>query len=65
MTNTDLERQAILAAYPFGGHALEFQLPVLESLENKGLIEINCITIGGFGYCLTSEGKAAYKELKE
>ena len=65
MNLNNLERQAILAAYPFGGSALEFQLPVLEGLESKGLVEILCTSLDGYGYGLTCEGKKVYKELKE
>lgn len=60
---TDLEKQALRAAYPFGGHALASQRPVLGSLEAKGMVEVTCTDMDGAGYVLTPTGKAHLKTL--
>ena len=60
-----LKSQALKAAFPFGGFALEFQKPILDELAGEGLVEITCYdTVEcGYGYVLTSKGKTARNEL--
>lgn len=52
----DLRHQALMAAYPLGGHALAFQRPVIEALEAEGLVDITCTDMHGIRYVLTRAG---------
>jgi hypothetical protein len=58
-SNKELRKQAIKAAYPFGGFAMTEHKPLLDELEAEGLIEINCREDDGYGYNLTPGGKKA------
>lgn len=61
----DLRRQALIAAYPFGGHALAFQRPVIEALEAERLVKITCTDMHGIGYVLTQAGKTEVSTLDD
>lgn len=63
---TSLFRQAVAAAYPFGGYALPFQEPVLDALVAKGRVEILCRDPldGGVGCGLTERGRKLARRLK-
>jgi hypothetical protein len=63
--STNLEIQALKAAYPFGGCALLFHADVVKGLESRGLVKIVCWDPldESIGYVLTPAGKDVLKTM--
>ena len=58
MTHAELKKEAIRASKVFGGWVSNEMKYIVDELVSEGIAEFSCRDSEGYGYNLTSKGKA-------